>query len=289
MSFIIVTDSCNQGCVYCSATERKPSNPKILERQIEQAKNNIILTGGEPTLNKDIIKIVTRLRNKGITDIELQTNGTMLSYPQLAKALIKAGVTLFNVALPSHLEKISDQITRTHGLFEKRIKGIKNLLEFGANVRITMIINTLNKDHILDYVKYVTRNFPGIQILELNFIKIMGRTHKRPWLVPKVSEIENKLMECCEFCKKNNINLLIDGVPLCHMKGYEEFSIDAIKFVTGRLKFFEEKDKIDKCSECSLTEICRGFRKGYKEIHGTDEFRPLKTSLERIREKILNR
>jgi len=289
ITFIIVTDNCNQGCIYCSSTEKKVMNEEALEKQIKESKGSIVLTGGEPTLRSDIVKIIKRLKKNGVNYIELQTNGTMLYYPGLVEKLINAGVDQFNVALPSHIEEICDKITKTHGLFDKRLEGIKNLLKFGANVRITMILNTLNKDYLLDYVKFVNEKFHGVKILEINFIKIMGRARENTWLVPKITKIENDLKKCCEFCKKNKINLLVDGIPLCHMKNYEEYSIDAIKFVLKKFAFFEEKEKIYLCSKCSLNSLCKGFRKGYKEIHGIGEYQQSKIPIEYIKNKILGK
>ncbi|MEM5806796.1 MAG: radical SAM protein [Candidatus Aenigmatarchaeota archaeon] len=287
-TIIPITSVCNQCCIYCSSYDISIPSDDLIKKQILSEKEEVVFTGGEPTLRKDINDIIKIARNNKVKEIELQTNGVMLCYKSLVRELIDSGVTMFNVAMPSHIEEISDKITQTHGLFEKRLQGIRNLLELNANVRITMVINKLNSDTLYEYTKFIHLNFPEIKILELNFIKILGRAKLNKWLVPKLSNIKNELRKSMAYCKENKINLLIDGIPLCHMQNYEEYSIDAIKFIMNRQIFFETKEKNEKCLSCSLTKICRGFREGYKDIYGSNEFIPSSQSLDDIQRKILS-
>lgn len=243
---------------------------------------NLIITGGEPLLRKDILNLISIAKKSGTRDIELQTNGTMLYYPKLVKNLADSEITLFNVAMPSHIETINDILTQQHGLYNKRIRGIKNLLEYGANVRITMILNKLNAEHMSGYARFVSDNFPNIQILEFNLLKIMGRAEKRKWLMPRISDIETELMNTIKFCRENGINFLVDGIPLCHLKDYENHAIDVLKILNNK-DFFDGRIKTQECENCSLTTICRGFREGYMKIHGSDEAIPSKKSLKSIK------
>jgi hypothetical protein len=98
----------------------------------------------------------------------------------------------------------------------------------------------------------------------------MGRAENAKWLMPKVTEIEDGLMRTLRFCKEMGINVLVDGIPLCHLKGYETYAVDVLKIV-GNKKFLDSRMKNEKCVNCSLTNICRGFRDRYFEIHGSSE------------------
>lgn len=276
MSTIIpVNRECNLNCLYCSSFYEKPASKEEIIKQILNEKDQIVFTGGEPLLCKDLLRYIKLARMQGISEIELQSNGTLFYYNDVAKKLVKAGVTIFNIALPSHKKNICEQITQTKGLFEKRIVGIKNLLSLGANVRITLVICTLNKDYLYDYAKFVYKNFPGIKILEFNTVKLRGRCLENKWLVPNLNELDDQLYKAMDFCDKKGLNLLVDGIPLCHMQGFEKYSVDLRKIISAKLsRLHAEKEKAEECSKCSLNKLCLGLRKGYLELHGSKQVKP---------------
>ena len=106
---ISVTDRCNLSCVYCMPVEGFPRMPKEEVLSFEEivrlvrifAKGgvtNIRLTGGEPTIRRDIVELVRRIAAvDGITDVALTTNG--LKLPKLAKDLAEAGLTRVNISV----------------------------------------------------------------------------------------------------------------------------------------------------------------------------------------------
>jgi MoaA/NifB/PqqE/SkfB family radical SAM enzyme len=84
-----VTTHCNLNCAYCEDFGRKNNHnaedPLSLEaaakvlKTIRQATDSLILTGGEPLLDPDIIPLVTQARqNLRFRDITILTNGSLL-------------------------------------------------------------------------------------------------------------------------------------------------------------------------------------------------------------------
>lgn len=283
-SIIPVNKECNLNCLYCSAYYEKPQSEEEIIRQISCERDQIVLTGGEPLLCKNLLKYINLAKKQGVNEIELQSNGTLFYYKDVAEKLVRAGVTIFNIALPSHKEDVCEQITQTKGLFDKRIKGIKNLLELNANVRITLVICTLNQDHLHAYAKFVQKNFPGIKILEFNTVKLQGRCLENKWLVPSLNDLDEELYKAMAYCDRKNINLLVDGIPLCHMEGFEKYSVDLRKILSGKMaRLHAEKEKAKSCNKCSLKELCLGLRKGYLELHGSKQVKPSKKDPEKIK------
>ncbi|MFH1235129.1 MAG: radical SAM protein [Candidatus Diapherotrites archaeon] len=276
MSCIVqVNRECNQACLYCSSFYADAPNDKMIERQIMAEKDQIVLSGGEPLLRTDLPKLVKLASKQGVNEIELQSNGTLFFYPETAKKLVDAGVTIFNIALPSHIESICDRITRAKGFFGKRVQGIKNLLAAGANVRITLVICSLNKDGLSGYAKFVAKNFPGIKILEFNTVKIEGLARENQWLVPPLGSFDKGLASALKYCKSRGITALVDGVPLCHLQGFEKCSVDLLKIKKGRAeRLHAAKEKGKKCGKCSIGKICLGVRKGYLALHGEGQLAP---------------
>jgi len=283
-SIVLVNSECNLNCVYCSSRFEEPLSMQAVLRQVSGERDQVCFTGGEPLLCKNLLRYIALAKKNGVNEIELQSNGTLFYCRETAKKLVDAGVSIFNIALPSHKESVSAKITGTNGLFSKRIEGIKNLLEFGASVRITLVVCTLNQDDLLGFAKFVHRKFPGIKFLEFNAVKLKGGCLKNKWLVPGLDALDEGLARVAAYCESKNINFLVDGVPLCHLQGIESHSIDLIKILNGKAsRFHAEKEKAPQCSDCSLNGLCLGFRKGYLELQGNSIARPSREDPERIK------
>jgi len=106
---ISVTDLCNMRCVYCMPPEgvKLLSHEDILSfEEIEKVVriavslgiDKVRLTGGEPLVRRDILKLVQMLAAiDGISDFAMTTNGTLLA--AVAADLRKAGIMRLNISL----------------------------------------------------------------------------------------------------------------------------------------------------------------------------------------------
>ncbi len=104
-----VTDRCNLRCVYCMPAEGMPWLPReqmltyeelarVARVCVECGVRGVRLTGGEPTVRKDLATLVRMLRELSPTlDLSLTTNGLLL--PEMAEALRDAGLNRVNVSL----------------------------------------------------------------------------------------------------------------------------------------------------------------------------------------------
>lgn len=103
---ISITSKCNFKCDYChkegaNSIGIRELSPDEIEFAVQTAKafgySKIKLTGGEPTLHKDILNIVNRLSKLEIKDLSIITNGSTLN--DLAKPLWDEGLRRLNVSL----------------------------------------------------------------------------------------------------------------------------------------------------------------------------------------------
>ncbi len=114
---ISLTDHCNLRCVYCMPLEGityAPSEDLLQPAEIERVAaaaaavgfRRVRLTGGEPTLRRDIVEIVARIASvEGIADIAMTTNGLRL--PELGRPLVAAGLRRVNLHIDSlHPERL---------------------------------------------------------------------------------------------------------------------------------------------------------------------------------------
>ena len=289
---IFLTGKCNQNCLFCSAGGMDKTRPAAsVKRAIGTGKRTVSIEGGEPTLSKDLVKWVKYARSRGAEDVILCSNGIRLNDAAYVRSLTEAGVTLFNINLPSHIERLFDLMTQTKGQLSKRLSGLRTLIEAagGRNLRLTFVITSLNYKTMKDYAKFIHKNFPEIFYIEFNLVKVLGYAAKRRYLVPKLSELDHYLPETLKYCEAAGMKIITDGIPLCHLKGYEHLAIDPFKLVTSHDSFLKEKLKPPKCGGCSLGTICAGPRKDYLDIYGPDELRKSSKDARRIAETIRSR
>ena len=161
---ISVTDRCNLRCIYCMPSEGVKNMPhsEVLRYEeivtVAQAAaaigiNKLRLTGGEPLVRlglTDLIKMLSKI--KGIDDIALTTNGTLLK--QYASELKDAGLKRVNISLDSLKKDRYEYITRK-GRLDDAMEGIEFAKEIGLDpVKINMVvIRGINDDEVTDFAR----------------------------------------------------------------------------------------------------------------------------------------
>src|SRR5688572_14518908 len=114
---VLTNETCNQNCAFCNT--RRPSEKRDFVRReavharIEAAvaggATELVLTGGEPTLRRDLPALVVRARQQGASRVVLETNAALVS-SEIANALRLAGLAMARVHLPAW-GKSADEIT----------------------------------------------------------------------------------------------------------------------------------------------------------------------------------
>ena len=119
---VSVTDRCNYRCTYCLPEDgvshvdredilRFEEIVALVRCFVELGVRRVRLTGGEPTVRRDLVQLVRMLRAiPALEDIALSTNGHLLD--ELAAPLRRAGVDRLNVSLDSLDPERFARITR---------------------------------------------------------------------------------------------------------------------------------------------------------------------------------
>ncbi|MFA6285192.1 MAG: radical SAM protein, partial [Parcubacteria group bacterium] len=270
---LTINEVCNLNCLFCSAKGRKKDTDLASAQSLlNQARKGLIISGGEPTLSKDLFETIEEAKKRGLT-VELQTNGTNLYYDNLTEQLVRAGVDLFNVNFPSHKNSVHDRLTQTKGMLPLKIAGLKNLRSLKAKIRLTHIINGLNYRELEGFVDFVSKNFPDIKYIQFSFLKIMGAARKHPEIIISYERSSPFLLKALKKCIQNKINFIVDHIPACYLGSYKQYHIDYQK--TDELNNNSdssystfEKIKLEACQRCSFESRCYGVRKDYLEYFG---------------------
>lgn len=173
---ISVTDRCDFRCVYCMSEEMEfLPRAKLLTLEelatisqafVEMGVDKIRITGGEPLVRKNIVKLFQDIGQlPGLRELVTTTNGSQL--PKLAQQLKDAGLKRINVSLDSLNAEKFKRITRT-GDLEDVLAGIQAALDTGfERVKLnTVILKNRNDDEITDLVQFAIDKKIDISFIE---------------------------------------------------------------------------------------------------------------------------
>ena len=176
---VSVTDRCDFRCTYCMPEQMKflPKTDLLsleeLDRLchvfIEMGVKKLRITGGEPLVRKNILKLFKSLGSKignGLEELTLTTNGSQLE--NFAKDLYETGVKRINISLDT-LDKSKFKLITRRGNFDKVMKGIFAAKKSGMAVKINAVaLKGVNDNEILNLV-----NWCGENKFSLTFIEVM--------------------------------------------------------------------------------------------------------------------
>jgi cyclic pyranopterin phosphate synthase len=186
---ISLTAKCNLKCRYCHREgEVSPKEEMTLEDIAEVLKtaakfnmNSVKLTGGEPTLRKDIIEIIKSVPSS--MEASMTTNGTLLS--PIAQDLKDAGLSRVNISIDSLNSDKYREITGKDYLSQV-LEGIDASVKADLTpVKLNVVLlKGCNDDEIEDFISYVR----GKKDIILQFIELMNLDDKSESQVSSLEE-----------------------------------------------------------------------------------------------------
>ena len=173
---ISLTEVCNMACTYCvtslSDHRRIPDELSAdqMLRLVRMLKEHagiekVRLTGGEPLLYPNLIPVISGIREMGIGNIGMTTNGQLLA--KKVKALVEAGLQNVNLSLDSLEPEKFKRLGRV-GKLHKTLEGIEECMKIGLRVKVNMVVvKGENEDEIVKMLEYGVRLGVEIRYLEL--------------------------------------------------------------------------------------------------------------------------
>ncbi|MBD3203486.1 radical SAM protein [Candidatus Woesearchaeota archaeon] len=261
-TFLYIGTECNNNCIFC--TEGGYRNDKSLKDiykefdKIKDKNSEINLMGKEPSISKDLFKILEYANQKGFTNLSMTSNGRMLSYIEFIRKLQCFNIRSFGITLVGHNSKLHDSLTRAEGSFEQTVNGLKNLKDLKIPFLINIVVLQQNKNYLENIVQFLLDYRPR----NINFLfAIPGYDAMDKKTIPQMTEVIPIITKLIHKYK----NLIIGsvGFPNCLMGKDETYNVQCLEASYNRTT------KINICNECKYD--C-GIFKSYIDIYGTDEF-----------------
>ena len=173
---ISVTERCNFRCVYCMPPEGIELSPREHILSFEEIARvvrvgaslgltKIRLTGGEPTVRRDLPQLVSMLRNiDGINEIAMTTNAARLR--ELASPLQNAGLNRVNVSLDTLNTTRNFELTRRHFLHDV-LDGIASCEEIGLPMKFNAVVmRGVNHNELCELLSFAHERRAQMRFIE---------------------------------------------------------------------------------------------------------------------------
>jgi cyclic pyranopterin phosphate synthase len=189
---ISVTDRCNFRCTYCMPAEGLPWLPREEVLTFEEITRlvgifaglgvkEVKLTGGEPTVRREVEKLVAMIR-VGQPDLAMSmtTNGLLLD--RLAGPLAGAGLDRVTVSCDSLMRHRFAEMTRRDAL-DRVLAGMRAAEEAGlVPIKLNcVVIAGTNEDEVVDFALFARETG-----YEVRFIEYMPLDAEQRWERDKV-------------------------------------------------------------------------------------------------------
>ena len=295
---IYLTNACNLRCKHCymyadKSLENELTTDEIIricERFKEAGGEYITVTGGEITLKKDIIKILTEIRRIGL-GLHILSNGVLWS-DELIETVSRLGVERVQISLDGFDER-SNALIRGEGAFDKALDTVDKLVKRHVNVflAVTPMYETLrnNKNRYIEFAKSLVQKYSEYSfIINFSFELIEGRDLHGTDIIQYSDSYMEIMSEICEAvypgseqesfvinhmdgkifnnCGYGRLNISSNGnVYFCsrisEVKEYgniRTMPFEEIQKLMRQARHLADVNSLRPCCDCDLKYICGG-------------------------------
>ena len=225
--------SCNARCRFCYYRESlekgivKDDTTEQVKAKLRHGrrlgKDQVDLSGGEPTIRKDICEIISYARKIGYKKVCIITNGLRTYDKKFADKLIKAGLNDVLLSLHSPIEKEHDWLTQVPGSWKKVMQSLKNFSKSSVECRVNSTITDVNIKHVELFFKLIKPYKPhAYNLLILNPSQESEVKEGDAQRIKDYAIIGKHISAAIKKHKKDFNIINIRWLPFCMVPGLEE-------------------------------------------------------------------
>lgn len=276
-----LTSRCNLKCIHCLPYDEGDLSLAdirlIAVRLKEMGARRVSISGGEPFLREDLLKVVDAFSRKGIRS-GIFTNGTLLGRAG-ARKLRDAGVRGIRISLDG--PKSAHELVRGRGTYDKTIGAIKSCVNEGLFTTIVTTAMKPNHEKInavfrlankLGAAVHVRRYHPlgpdsdrlMLSNQQLDSVMSSVASYYGPDLLDVMLSYLKTVRGWCtagrRFCIEPNGNVIICPslrISLGNFRGLRSIWRD-VMFTSELCKKIRERQFGGRCSGCRKLEVCGG-------------------------------
>lgn len=310
-AYLSMSYDCNEKCIFCPCSEPGEPIPDLtldelkqcIDRSVEESGvQNILLSGGEPTIAKDFLPLLEYITKKGLHISILSNSLKFASRNFLQKVIDIAGTENIEIttAIHSHIPEKHDRLTQIPNSFHKSLEGLHTIFDSGIRTLVKYNIIRYTYQDLPEYTDWLYSEFPDPVAFLLCNIDINGIALKNKDLIgisfnestPYLEKALDKVIDYRKNGRKRNVKVFT--TPLCTLDPYYwGFVNNETKDNLAALRVPSESNVNDRlfleigsdsgplfepCLECALREPCPGTWKKTGELYGNSIFKPVYVS-----------
>ncbi len=292
-------NKCDNNCLMCAnepSFARAPSGRYLLKAQIKRfesylegfsgayAKNAdnraaLNLTGGEPTLHPDFLKLLTYFRKRTAgAELSLLSNGRRFADAAFAGAALRAAGAPFSVAVAMHGSTPAghDAVTGVSGSFAASLAGLRNIFANkgpGQTLEIRLVLHRRNIKDLRDMLSLLLREFYCFKewrVVALHY-ELEGRALRNSKSLSLRLNASASVINSCAGLIRRFKEFRLYHYPLCLLKK----ELRPLAWVT-----LPPEDRVypGACATCASRAGCVGLMAPYYTRFGPDGLHPLRKS-----------
>jgi MoaA/NifB/PqqE/SkfB family radical SAM enzyme len=182
--WVRLTRACNNRCLFCLDEEALDGSflpLSAVKAELRAGRRagcrRAILSGGEPTLHPEFLKVVALARKAGYRRVQTISNGRLFCYGDFLREAAAAGLDEVTFSVHGPDARTHDKLTGVKGSFAQTVRGISNALRVpGLIVSSDIVVNRLNVDRLARTLKFLYRL--GVREYDLLQVMPFGRAWK---------------------------------------------------------------------------------------------------------------
>ena len=159
--YYAITEGCNLRCPYCYASAVRPRSDELSTDESLQLVDEIaalgaqelIFTGGEPMLRRDLFDVAARSRRQGLRT-NIITNGTVIKTSEIAQQMAEI-FDVVTVSIDGGSAAVHER-TRGRGTFRVVRRALQLLNDAGVAPKINHVVGPNNVDHLEETLGFLS-------------------------------------------------------------------------------------------------------------------------------------
>lgn len=288
--YLRITNACQFDCIFCNATEGLDSyylEPEQVREALDQvdipALNQVVFSGGEPTLSPHLPRYVRWARERGAKLVVVQTNGLKLAeagyLDQFAELREAVG---FGFSIHAASEAVNRVVTGLAGSLAVQLQALERTLQSGFGVLVTFVATRPALGELLDFLDLLAPHAgnPNLHPIHLAFPIPNGNAWVHRERMPTMSELIRHVPAMLKRGRALGLEVRMSescALPPClfHAAGIPE-ALDILD-IYGDIPQINptERRYTARCGDCGYRQNCAGIWRRYLDYLGEGEFVPV--------------
>ena len=219
---------CNEHCRFCyyyDELNTKRYTTDQMRDKLKYAKEHNIrdidFSGGEPTLRKDLLMLISEAKGMGFAKICIITNGSRLKDRPYIEDLARSGLNEILLSIHGHDASSHNEAVGRDDAWGYVQEAVKYIHSLGIRLRTNTVVTKLNYNTLTRIARYLTSIHP----VAANFICFNDWNRAADLtkdLACRYSQANQPLWQAIDILAPAVSKVTVRYIPFCFMPGYEQ-------------------------------------------------------------------